>query len=115
MIDPTFRRLPLLPLAALATACTAQPGNEQAAIGNAVRAEEQIADDANERADRLDEVSAELSEEADRVGGTAGKALRNESAEDLAAAAQIRAKGQAQSVDKRDAIERAAGVVGNAN
>lgn len=111
----SFRRSALLPLAALAAACTAQPGNEQAAIGNAVRAEEQIADDANERADRLDEASAELADKADRVGGAAGQALRNESAEDLAAAAQIRTQGQSSSIDKRDQIEQAAGVIGNTN
>lgn len=110
-----IHRLALLPLAALATACTAQPGNEQTAIGNAVRAEEQIADDANERADRLDEASAELESEADRVGGAAGRALRNESDEDLAAAAQVRAQGQTQSVNRRDAMEQAAGVIGNGN
>lgn len=99
----------------LAAGCSETPGNEQLVVGNAVRAEEQIVDDADDRADHLDEESAELANEARAAGGTAGQALRNESRADLDAAASIRAQGDAQSVDTRDTIERDGRVVGNGN
>lgn len=97
----------------LCSACSQGPGNEQLVEGNAIRAEERIADDADDRADHLDEESAELAREAQARGGAAGQALRNESDVDLDAAAAIRAQGQEQSVDTRDKIERDAKIVGN--
>lgn len=97
------------------SACSQNPGNEQLVEGNAIRAEERIADDADDRADHLDEQSAELAHEAEAKGGGAGQALRNESNADLEAAAAIRAEGQEQSVEARERIERDAKIVGNGN
>lgn len=99
----------------LTAACSKSPGNEQLVVGNAVGAEERIVDQADDRADHLDERSAELADEAKTVGGAAGRALQNESDADLDAAAAIRAQGQEQSVDARDKIERDAKIVGNTN
>lgn len=96
------------------SACSQNPGNEQLVEGNAIRAEERIADDADDRADHLDEKSAELAREAE-AKGAGGQALRNESNADLEAAAAIRAEGQEQSVEARDKIERDAKIVGNGN
>lgn len=99
----------------LVSACSESPGNAQLVEGNAIKAEERIADDADDRADHLDEASAELADEARARGGATGQALRNESRADLDAAAAIRAEGQERSVDARDTIERDAKIVGNGN
>jgi len=99
----------------LTAACSESPGNEQLVVGNAVGAEERIVDQADDRADHLDEKGAELADEARAVGGAAGRALQNESDADLNAAAAIRTQGQEQSVDARDRIERDAKIVGNTN
>ena len=94
--------------------CSAHaPANESAdaVVANATENYEDTVRDADDRADRLDELSGELDQAANQVGGTAGRNLRNESATDQADAAAIRARGQRDGEQDEDAIENRAGLL----
>ena len=101
-------------LAAL-TACSGGGDDPQNAAGNAIDVETNIEDQADDRAEHLDELSGELSDQANRVGGAEGRALRNESAADLDEAAEARAQGDADGEAAEDRIEAKAGLLNGQN
>lgn len=97
--------------ALLTSACAGESGNEQQVVANAIAADEQLLQAADDRADHLDELSAELSGEANVAAPAQRQALQNESAADLKAAATIRAGGESQGAAREEQIERNAGVL----
>lgn len=105
-------RLASLPVAFLVlSSCSPETAqNSQLVIGNAIDADSRIVEDADERADRLDQRSEELSAQADAAGNSRAPALRAEAARDLKAAEEIRAQGQAAGADASDHIEQDAGL-----
>ena len=65
-------------------ACSSAHDSTPAAEANDIGAASTIEEDADARAERLDEQAAALNAEAARVGGKAGAALRREAADDQA-------------------------------
>lgn len=96
------------------SACSAG-SDPQNVMGNAIDAESNIEDQADDRAEHLDELSGELADQANRVGGAEGRALRNESSADLDAAAAVRAQGDAAGEAAEDRIEAQAGLLNGQN
>lgn len=121
MIDPSHRRHrhPASALTALAiglvlcvSGCDRRtPADNQQAIANAIDADLAITDDADGRADRLDEKSDALRAIADRRDAVDKAGLRNEAAADAAAAASIRRHGQMVGDQAEDAAEGDAGLL----
>ncbi|MBX3564422.1 MAG: hypothetical protein KF730_07575 [Sphingomonas sp.] len=101
-----FALAPILVIAA----CSPQSGDQQV-IGNAIATEEQIDGDAVDRAEHLDQLSAELAADANGARGAERDALRNRSTAALDEAAEARTEGDAEGAAAADRIEAKAGLL----
>lgn len=105
----------LIALAALA-GCTPgnpadTPTNNEEVVGNADAAFDNVVDDADARADRLDEAAGALEQGGERIGGAQGHALVRQGENDFAEAARIRTGGQDAGANAEDAIDARAGLL----
>jgi phage-related minor tail protein len=106
-----MRHTAIIGLALALAACNKAPANEQAVVEGAQNADAAIVDDADDRADHLDEAGAALMADANQVGGAEGRTLRNEAEADLDNAAAVRADGQENGATAEEAIEAKAGLL----
>ena len=92
----------------LLASCSHAPAadNAEAIATNTLDNVVEVEDDADDRAQHLDEAAQERAAEGQRIGGNAGQALENEATADLSEAAAARHSGERQAErieDKGDA------------
>lgn len=91
-------RVVLVAAAMLLASCSrpSAAGNAEEVAANTLGNIVEVEDDADDRAQHLDEAAQERAAEGRRIGGDAGQALENEAAEDVAEAAAARSSGERQ-------------------
>lgn len=94
----------------LTAACGVTPSN-QMVVENAVNADDQTVDDADDRAARLDQRAEELTEQANSARGRAHETLRADAAADLNEADAIRREGEEAGANAAADVEQRAGLM----